>query len=233
MWAVLGDFYDKLAGTGFETANTMRKIAADYQQTQGTLPDIGYAVFSGFLVVMVIIATLLCAAIGFVISAFGLFALALLSVVGPLFVAALLFESTRGYFFAWLGACINYLMLIVFALVLTLFLTQTGDAIIATISENDEIGMAAIKALAFYALGFFFLPANSDAGRLAWRRRACTRQSVCIGHCSGGRVRRRTRCDGYASDQPRHRTRLCPRHRADADVWLGQPWNNIKGQDHG
>src|SRR3546814_8520792 len=73
----------------------MRKIAADYQQTQGTLPDIGYAVFSGFLVVMVIVATLLCAAIGFVISAFGLFALALLSVVGPLFVAALLFESTR------------------------------------------------------------------------------------------------------------------------------------------
>jgi type IV secretion system protein VirB6 len=123
----------------------MRKIAADYQQTQGTLPDIGYAVFSGFLVVMVIIATLLCAAIGFVISAFGLFALALLSVVGPLFVAGLLFESTRGYFFAWLGACINYLMLIVFALVLTLFLTQTGDAVIA-----------AIKALAFYALGFFF-----------------------------------------------------------------------------
>ena len=103
----LGGFYDKLAGTGFETANTMRKIAADYQQTQGTLPDIGYAVFSGFLVVMVIIAILLCTAI-------------------------------------------------VFALVLTLFLTQTGDAIIATISENDEIGMAAIKALAFYALGFFF-----------------------------------------------------------------------------
>ena len=33
------------------------------------------------------------------------------------------------------------------SLVLTLFLTQTGDAVIATISENDEIGMAAIKAL--------------------------------------------------------------------------------------
>jgi type IV secretion system protein VirB6 len=47
-------------------------------------------------------------------------------------------------------------MLIVFALVLTLFLTKTGETIIATISENDEIGMAAIKVLAFYALGFFF-----------------------------------------------------------------------------
>src|SRR3546814_17224154 len=75
----LGGFYDKLAGTGFATANTMRKIAATYQPTQSTLPDIGYAVFSGFRVVMVIVATLLCAAIGFVISAFGVFALALLS----------------------------------------------------------------------------------------------------------------------------------------------------------
>ena len=152
----LGGYYDKLAGSGFTAANTMRDIAKTYQETQGTLPDIGYAVLSGFLVVLVMVATLLCAAIGFVISAFGLFALALLSVVGPLFVAALLFESTRGYFFAWLGACINFLMLIVFALVLTLFLTQVGEAILATISENDEIGQAAIKVLAFYALGFFF-----------------------------------------------------------------------------
>mgnify|MGYP001578440905 CR=1 FL=1 len=152
----LGGFYDKLAGAGFETANTMRKIAKAYQQTQGMLPDIGYAVFSGVLVVLVMLATLLCAAIGFVISAFGLFALALLSVVGPLFVAALLFESTRGYFFSWLGACINFLMLIVFALVLTLFLTQVGESILTTISEGDEIGQAAIKVLAFYALGFFF-----------------------------------------------------------------------------
>ncbi len=152
----LGGFYDKLAGAGFDAANTMRKISASYQETQGTLPDIGYAVLAGFLIVLVMVATLLCAAIGFVISAFGLFALALLSVVGPLFVAALLFESTRGYFFAWLGACINFLMLIVFALVLTLFLTQVGDGVLTTISEGDEIGQAAIKILAFYALGFFF-----------------------------------------------------------------------------
>ena len=152
----LGGFYDKLAGTGFETASTMRKIASTYQETQGTLPDIGYAVFSGILVVLVMVATLLCAAIGFVIAVFGLFALALLAVVGPLFVAALLFEPTRGYFFAWLGACINFLMLIVFALVLTSFLTHVGESVLTTISDNDEIGQAAIKVLAFYALGFFF-----------------------------------------------------------------------------
>ena len=152
----LGGFYDKLAGAGFDAASTMRDGAKIYQSTQTLVPDIGYAVFAGFLIVLVMIATLLCAAIGFVISAFGLFALALLSVVGPLFVAALLFQSTRGYFFAWLGTCINFLMLIVFALVLTLFLTQVGDSVLGTISEGEEIGQAAIKILAFYALGFFF-----------------------------------------------------------------------------
>src|SRR3546814_19548894 len=98
----------------------MRKIAATYQQTQGTLPDIGYSVFSGFLVVMVIVATLLCAAIGYVISAFGLFALALFSVVGRVFVGALVFEYKRGYLFAGSGSCNKYRMLFLFA--------QTGRA---------------------------------------------------------------------------------------------------------
>ena len=103
-----------------------------------------------------VIATILCAAIGFTITAFGLFALALLSVVGPLFVAALIFDSTRQYFFSWLGACINYLMLIVFCLVLTLFITQTGQALLATITDADDILVAGTKAAAFYFLGFFF-----------------------------------------------------------------------------
>jgi type IV secretion system protein VirB6 len=153
----LGGFYDKLTGSGFAAADMMRTIADNYAAAHtGVFPDVGYAVLSAVMVFAVIILTLICAAIGFVISAFGLFALALLSVVGPLFVAALLFESTRGYFFAWLGACINYLMLIVFALILTLFLTQIGETILSTISENDDIVFVAVKAIAFYALGFFF-----------------------------------------------------------------------------
>ena len=153
----LGGFYDKLAGSGFAAAETMRTIADNYAKAHtGIFPDMGYAVLSAVMVFAVIVLTVLCAAIGFVISVFGLFALALLSVVGPLFVAALLFESTRGYFFSWLGACINYLMLIVFALVLTLFLTQIGETILTTISENDDIVFVAVKAIAFYLLGFFF-----------------------------------------------------------------------------
>jgi type IV secretion system protein VirB6 len=160
----LGGFYDKLAGSGFLAAHQLQEVADTYQKSQGLVPDIGYAFFTGFLIICVIIATIVCAAIGFTITAFGLFALALLSVVGPLFVAALLFESTRGYFFAWLGACLNYLMLIVFCLVLTLFLTQTGEALLATIGGDaagqagatGDILVGATKAIAFYILGFFF-----------------------------------------------------------------------------
>ena len=221
----LGGFYDKLAGTGFETANTMRKIAATYQETQGTLPDIGYAVFSGFLVVLVMVATLLCAAIGFVITAFGLFALALLSVVGPLFVAALLFESTRGYFFAWLGACINFLMLIVFALVLTLFLTQVGESIITTISENDEIGQAAIKVLAFYALGFFFfLQIPSLAASLGGGGPALANQFASALAAAGGFVVGRSVSGTRATSQAIARgvSRGIDRYRGSGAVSRGQ-----------
>jgi type IV secretion system protein VirB6 len=221
----LGGFYDKLAGTGFETANTMRKIAATYQDTQGTLPDIGYAVFSGFLVVLVMVATLLCAAIGFVITAFGLFALALLSVVGPLFVAALLFESTRGYFFAWLGACINFLMLIVFALVLTLFLTQVGESIITTISENDEIGQAAIKVLAFYALGFFFfLQIPSLAASLGGGGPALANQFASALAAAGGFVVGRSASGTRATSQAISRgvSRGIDRYRGSGAVSRGQ-----------
>jgi type IV secretion system protein VirB6 len=150
----LGGFYDKLAGSGFLAAHQLQNVADTYEKSQGLVPDVGYAVFTGFLIVCVVLATIICTAIGFTITAFGLFALALLSVVGPLFVAALLFESTRGY----------YLMLIVFALVLTLFLTQVGESLLATIAGDaagqagatGDILVAATKAIAFYLLGFFF-----------------------------------------------------------------------------
>jgi type IV secretion system protein VirB6 len=212
----LGGFYDKLAGTGFETASTMRKIASTYQETQGTLPDIGYAVFSGILVVLVMVATLLCAAIGFVIAVFGLFALALLAVVGPLFVAALLFEPTRGYFFAWLGACINFLMLIVFALVLTSFLTHVGESVLTTISDNDEIaGVLRSRLLLF--------PPNTEPCRFTRRRRSRSRQSVRIGSCGCRRLRCGPRARGGPRWRTRSRARYCPQSGSLPWIRLIQP----------
>lgn len=158
----LGGFYDQLVGSAFEATDKMQKSVEAYLLTQEnglgfpSVSAIGYAIVAQILQAIVIILAILCAALGFTISAFALFALALLSVVGPLFVAALAFAATRGYFFSWLGAMINYLMLIVFALVLTLFITQTGTTLLATVAETDEIFTSAGKAIAFYLLGFFF-----------------------------------------------------------------------------
>lgn len=105
---------------------------------------------------LILLVALLSCALGFTICAFALFALALLAVVGPLFVAALLFDSTRGWFFAWLGSAISYIMLVVFALLITLFISQTTDTFINAITNDDSVLVAAFKALSFYVLGFFF-----------------------------------------------------------------------------
>lgn len=159
----LGGFFDQLVGSGYEVAEKIQKNLDFYNESQEGgalgLPSgaaIGRNIAAYLLQILVILIAIFTAAIGFTISAFALFALALLSVVGPLFVAALLFDSTRGYFFAWLGALINYLMLVVFALVVTLFITQTTTTVLGTIIESDDIFTSAAKAIGFYALGFFF-----------------------------------------------------------------------------
>jgi len=103
------------------------------------------------------VMALLSAALGFTICAFALFSLALLAVVGPLFVAALLFDSTRSFFFSWLGSVVNYLLLVAFALLLTIFIRNTGEDFMSQAFAGDtNIPVIAIRAIAFYVLGFFF-----------------------------------------------------------------------------
>jgi type IV secretion system protein VirB6 len=47
-------------------------------------------------------------------------------------------------------------MLVAFALLITLFVSQTTDTFINSITTSDEVLIAVLKALAFYVLGFFF-----------------------------------------------------------------------------
>src|SRR3546814_7388351 len=84
------------------------------------------------------LAALLASALGFVICAFALFALSLLAAVGPLFVAALLLDSTRPFFFQWLGSIVNYVILVAFALLVTVFIANAADAFIDAITQDDR-----------------------------------------------------------------------------------------------
>src|SRR3546814_19081911 len=68
------------------------------------------------IILLTAIVALFALPVGFVIVLYALFALACLAVVGPLFVAALLFASTRSYFFSWPGSVLNFLFFSLFVL---------------------------------------------------------------------------------------------------------------------
>lgn len=68
------------------------------------IPDL----FAIFLYFLIYIAAYLVAGIALVLALFVKFGLAVTIAVGPIFVGLLMFNSTSGLFFGWLGAIINY-----------------------------------------------------------------------------------------------------------------------------
>lgn len=157
----LGGYFDTLLQGAFRAITKIEEIVQAHTDAAGVnligMPNnLVEIIFASFANLVILFVALLSCALGFTICAFALFALALLAVVGPLFVAALLFDSTRGWFFAWLGSAISYVMLVVFALLITLFVSQTTDTFINSITTSDEVLIAVLKALSFYVLGFFF-----------------------------------------------------------------------------
>jgi len=158
----LGDFFDQIVRGASNTVVKITEIqdartAAAGKNLVGLPNNIVEIFFTGIYCLVLMILAILSAALGFTICAFALFSLALLAVVGPIFVAALLFESTRSFFFAWLGSVINYVMLVAFALLLTIFIRNTGEDFMGQAFTGDtNIPVIAIRAIAFYVLGFFF-----------------------------------------------------------------------------
>lgn len=160
--AGLGDFFDQIVRGAAATVDKITEIQDARTEAAGKnlvgLPNnIIEIFFTGIYCLVLLVMAILSAALGFTICAFALFALALLAAVGPIFIAALLFDSTRAFFFAWLGSAISYLMLVAFALLLTIFIRNTGEDFMSQAFAGDtNIPVIAIRAIAFYVLGFFF-----------------------------------------------------------------------------
>ncbi|RST26393.1 type IV secretion system protein VirB6 [Sphingomonas ginkgonis] len=158
----LGDFFDQIVKGASTTVAKITEIqdartAAAGKNLVGLPNNIVEIFFTGIYCLVLMVMAILSAALGFTICAFALFALALLAAVGPIFVAALLFDSTRAFFFAWLGSAISYVMLVAFALLLTIFIRNTGEDFMGQAFAGDtNIAVIAIRAIAFYVLGFFF-----------------------------------------------------------------------------
>lgn len=157
----LGDFFDGILKGALRAIASIKEIVLRHTQEEGYnivgIPNNWDEIIaSEFVNIVILLAALLASALGFAITAFALFALALLAAIGPLFIAALLFDSTRSFFYQWLGSVVNYVILIAFALLVTVFIANSADAFIDAISQNDSLMLASLKALGFYALGFFF-----------------------------------------------------------------------------
>lgn len=157
----LGGFFDGILKGAIRAIANIDDIVRAHTVAEGTnlagIPNNWDEIITSKIIeIVIVLAALLASALGFAICAFALFALSLLAAVGPLFVAALLFESTRSFFFQWLGSVVNYVILVAFALLVTVFIASAADAFIDAITLNDSLILAAVKALGFYALGFFF-----------------------------------------------------------------------------
>lgn len=157
----LGDFFDGILKGALRAIASIKEIVLRHTQEEGYniagIPNNWDEIIVSEVVnIVILLAALLASALGFAITAFALFALALLAAIGPIFIAALLFDSTRSFFYQWLGSIVNYVILIAFALLVTVFIANSADAFIDAISQNDSLMLASLKALGFYALGFFF-----------------------------------------------------------------------------
>jgi type IV secretion system protein VirB6 len=112
------------------------------------------------------IVTALTSAVGFGIVMLAKVALAVLVALGPIFIACLVFEASRSFFFGWLRQGVNYLLL--FALIITVFqiilaLVERQWATIDGQAEPNQSGLLFI-ALCILGLIFFLQTPNIAAG---------------------------------------------------------------------
>ena len=109
---------------------------------------------------LVYLVTALTAAVGFGVTMIAMIALSLVIALGPIFVACIVFESTRKFFVGWLSQCLNYVLL--FALIVTIF--QMILSIIADewggLDGTAQPEAAAMVFVAFSLLGSIFFLAT-------------------------------------------------------------------------
>lgn len=178
-----GDYFDTLMDRGFRVLNDMaeaqdKAIAAhiaESEANQGTLErvtgdairsatgfdtrmsiaDLTESFLLGLVMVVTMVLILLCAAIGFTMMIFCLFGLVIVLTLGPIFIAALLFDSTRSWFMSWMNQVINYVVLFVVITLTSTMIVEISERA-ATLAAERETPMAmAMVVGGFYLVGTF------------------------------------------------------------------------------
>jgi type IV secretion system protein VirB6 len=152
----LGSSFDKFLARGFDLATSITDTA--------TIVDPSPYITAG----IVIVATVIVTGLGFGIVMIAKVALALLVALGPIFIACLVFDASRQFFFGWLKQGVNYLVLfaiiiVIFEMILALVDVQWGSI---NSQADPEMGGILFTALCILG-GIFFLQTPNIAAGIA------------------------------------------------------------------
>ncbi|QTK81726.1 Type IV secretion system protein virB6 [Agrobacterium tumefaciens] len=115
---------------------------------------------------LVIGASFLVAAIGYIVSLYARLALAIVLAIGPIFIALAMFESTRRFTESWIGQLVNFVILQVLVVAIGSLLITCIDTTFTAIEGYSDVLMRpiALCAICIAALYVFYqLPGIASA----------------------------------------------------------------------
>ncbi|MGK9086102.1 type IV secretion system protein [Brucella intermedia] len=115
---------------------------------------------------LVVGASFLVAAIGYIVSLYARLALAIILAIGPIFIALAMFQSTRRFTESWIGQLVNFVILQVLVVAIGSLLITCIDATFTAIQGYSDVlmrpvALCAISVAALYV--FYQLPAIASA----------------------------------------------------------------------
>ena len=123
-------------------------------------------IVTGFGGMLVIGASFVVAAIGYIVSLYARLALAIVLAIGPIFVALAMFQATRRFTEAWLGQLVNFVLLQVLVVAVGSLLISSIDTTFTAIEAYSDVLMRpiALCAICLAALYVFYqLPGIASA----------------------------------------------------------------------
>lgn len=173
-----GQYFDEMLGRAFNAMNEMFEKAdetfkqhAEEREAAGSggvgsailgavgldfsIEDLRDAILISFALVATMLLAIACTALGFTMVIYTQFALVIILTLGPIFVAALLFDSTRGWFNSWMNQVVNHVFLFVIINMVTTIITTVGENAANLAGERETPLAMAMVMTGYYAVGLF------------------------------------------------------------------------------
>lgn len=142
--ATVGSAFDSFLNSGFDVAQRNLDEASPIN------------IFPYVVALLVFACTIAAAAIGFGITLLAKVALALLVALGPIFIACLVFEASRRFFYGWLSQAINYILLFVLIIAIFELILSLSASLSSSVSADPDPIVAGILFSALCILGVIF-----------------------------------------------------------------------------